>query len=141
VICPNCGLSVTRDETIERDGFVIDPRGAVSYNGTEIPLSSCQREIFYTLARFKHDVEFDVLVNRAGKENNAPGAAMHHVSDIRCKLRASNCPNPIISVKAVGYRWVAPDQIHVSHRIDGRWKKGSTVFYQWSKNERNTSWQ
>jgi DNA-binding response OmpR family regulator len=133
VICPNCGLSVTRDETVERDGFVIDPRGAVSYDSIEIPLSGSQREVFYTLSRFNRDVEFNVLLSRLGAENLDTTRAMHHVSDIRCKLRALNCPNPIISVKGVGYRWIAPGQVKVSHRVDGRWKQGSTAFYQWSK--------
>jgi hypothetical protein len=129
LICGFCGASNNRDLSIDRDGFRIDPRGAVFFGKKHIPLSPPQREIFYTLARIEHDVTHDVLLNRVGSNDTQVHTVQGYIGDIRRILRALAVPSPIISVIGTGYRWLSPDKISVVHRNAGRWHQGSTARY------------
>jgi DNA-binding response OmpR family regulator len=107
VICPNCGLSLERDRPVERDGFVIDPRGAVSYQGRSLPISGAQRTILHALASSQHDIRNDALVARTTDGEPFSNTIQVQVCAIRKKMRVAGAPNPIINARGA-YRWCAP---------------------------------
>lgn len=115
MICPNCGLSLGKDKTVERDGFTVDPRGAVTYRGRALPINGSQRLILHSLASSDHDVRNDALMARACDEETFSNSLQVQICAIRRKIGAAGAPNPIVNARGA-YRWQTP-----------------IVFHQWSK--------
>jgi hypothetical protein len=109
VICPNCGLSIIKDETVTRDGFTVDPRGAVTYRGRALPITGAQRIILHSLASSITDVRNDALTARIGADECYANNIARGVCGIRQKLRKAGAPDVITNARGA-YRWLAPQQ-------------------------------
>jgi DNA-binding response OmpR family regulator len=104
MICSRCGASQSRDEAVERDGFVIDPDYRVLWQGRAVNVSGTQREILYSLAASVHTMTNEALIARTGLsgDSNVLHVAM---SKLRTKFRDFKIPFPVQTVWGVGYRW------------------------------------
>lgn len=107
MICPNCGHSEESGQPIERDGFFIDPFGAVKWNDTVIPLRGPKRELLYVLASSSRKFTPDALLIRMGSIETESNVLASQICNLRHILRAAGAPNPIIT-DAPGYRWQTP---------------------------------
>lgn len=105
--CPHCGYNLTRDEVIEADGFTLDPRGTVTFEGREARLTRPQVDLLYAMARADgRPVALPALAERMGSEaediRNVVSAQLAHT---KRRLRAANIPFPVRTVWGRGYRW------------------------------------
>jgi len=105
--CPHCGFNLEQDQVIERDGFILDPRGAVSFHGEAITLPKNHVQLLYTLAAsYGRPVRRDVLADRVGSESNNVSNTMSVIfGRIRKTLADAGAPWPVEVVWGRGYRW------------------------------------
>jgi DNA-binding response OmpR family regulator len=104
--CPSCGFNLTKDEPIERDGFVIDPRGVVTFEGRQVPFTKAEHNLLHTLARAEgRCVESAVLGERLGESEDPVNTARVLILRIRRRCWNAGAPNPIRTVWGRGYRW------------------------------------
>lgn len=110
--CPNCGCNFRNDYLIDRDGFVIDPRGQVAFGGVAINLRPTEVCIFHSVAKEKgRYVSTEVLTNRCCRERRGwPPKTVHvHIHRIRKALASAGAPDPISNERGrastLGYRW------------------------------------
>jgi len=105
-ICPHCQYDLKADTIIERDGFTLDPRGAVTYNGQEIKLTKTQKCILFSLAKAngRRLSSYD-LADRCCyyDASNANKEFKMHISLLRKRLSHVQCP--VQTDHGVGYYW------------------------------------
>jgi DNA-binding response OmpR family regulator len=108
--CPSCGFNLSRDELIERDGFVIDPRGGVTFEGRQIEIWPSEVSIAHTVATAAgRCVSIGAIAGRLDSEAIDP---INRIAVSICRMRkrfaAANAPFPIETVHSRGYRWEMP---------------------------------
>jgi DNA-binding response OmpR family regulator len=111
--CPSCGYNLANDQVIERDGFAIDPRGLVVYNGRAvkglIPTDVC---IFHSIAKNQgRPINISALTERCCDEDTDVGRVYNAVCRIRHALNLQDIPDPIKTLTAYsnaqgGYYWL-----------------------------------
>lgn len=101
--CPHCGYNLTRDEVIEANGFTLDPRGSVTFNGLPVSLTRGEANLLHALARARgRIVTAETLHARiALREGRNPQTVAVVISRIRKRVK----PCPITTVRGAGYRW------------------------------------
>ena len=106
--CPSCGFNLAKDEMVERDGWLLDPRGSAWLNGAEVPLSSGQAVILHTVGgESPRWVRTEALLNRASNSERENTVAVQ-MCIIRRRLRELGIAPPIESRHmrhGGGYRW------------------------------------
>jgi len=105
-ICPHCQYDLKADEVIKRDGFTLDPRGAVTYNGKEIKLTKAQKCILFSLAKAdgRRLSSYDLADRCCYYETaHVSNAIKMHISLLRKRL--SGLPCPVQNEHGVGYYW------------------------------------
>jgi DNA-binding response OmpR family regulator len=106
--CPSCGFNFERDETIERDGFTLDPRGAVSFLGKAIAFTKAEAGFLHTIAASNGRlVTREVIGARIGQGEDPKDVATVMLHRVRKRLRAVSAPCPIVHVQGRGLRWEA----------------------------------
>jgi DNA-binding response OmpR family regulator len=105
--CPSCGFNLTKDEPIERDGFVIDPRGVVTFEGRQVPLQAGEIIFVHSIAAGEgRCVPISALLERMDSESKDPLGLLHtRLCMIRKRFFGVGAPNPIRTVWGRGYRW------------------------------------
>ena len=99
-LCPHCGYNLEADAIIERDGFTIDPRGHVRYDGILIPGFTPQMvSVMHSLAKGNgRKLTAEVIADRCDSES---ADAKNHISvqifKIRRVLQAVDVPCPVQS--------------------------------------------
>jgi DNA-binding response OmpR family regulator len=104
--CPSCGYSLARDEIIERDGFVLDPRGRVSFLGSPVTMTRAEAMVLHGIASCgNRTVKAEALGARiSGSED--PGLVLRvFLSRVRRHLREQGFPSPVVTEPGIGYRW------------------------------------
>lgn len=107
--CPCCGYSLEQDKVIERDGFMLDPRGPVAFDGAPVPISKQQSEILFAIAAEEGRLaRHAMLAERIGYEGDLNSVVVQ-VSKMRRRLEQHRIPNPIYTVDGFGgYAWGRP---------------------------------
>lgn len=106
--CPSCGYNLTKDEPIERDGFCIDPRGAVSFQGRPLRLTAGAFTMLLCVARANgRPVHDDTILGYSGSEGTENTV---HVQMCRARkaFAIEGAPFPIQRLQGRGYAWSLP---------------------------------
>lgn len=105
--CPHCGYSLDRDEIVERDGFRLDPRGTVSFQGRAVRATTMQALILHSLASASGRwVKPHVLADRIGSEAEHPDNVIAVLlSRTRHSMAETGAPDPVRNEHGKGYRW------------------------------------
>ena len=104
--CPSCGFNMTRDETVERDGFTLDPRGCVSFMGKDVPLTKAEATLLHTVAAADGRVVSRATVaSRFGMSDDPANVTSVLMCRIRKRLSAFGAPCPVKNEIGRGYRW------------------------------------
>lgn len=116
--CPNCGCNFKNDYLIDRDGFVIDPRGQAFYRGADLGLTATQVCIFHSIAKENgRYVRTETITSRCCRERNGwPPKTVHvHLHRIRKALAIAGAPDPISNERGrgstLGYRWISQKEL------------------------------
>lgn len=104
--CPHCGSDLKVDTPILLNGFAMFGDGyPLHYNGKVIRLTPQQSALTWTLLKaYPLAVRADALLMRIGSDSESNVIDVV-ISRVRSKLRAEGIPNPIESVRGVGFRW------------------------------------
>lgn len=107
-ICPSCGFNLSADEVIERDGFTVDPRGTLKFEGRQVEhLSPFMTGIILAVARAgDRTLSIEAIQNRITESHTNIVQVM--VCRIRKILAAQSVPCPITTVRGRGYAWGLP---------------------------------
>jgi DNA-binding response OmpR family regulator len=109
-ICPHCGYSLAADAIIALDGFEIDPRGKVAWQGARLALTGQQAEILHVIAAGEgRPVKIEIISERLGHDGNSDIVHVQ-VCRLRRNLREAGAPNVIKSTGARSFFWNTPDQ-------------------------------
>jgi DNA-binding response OmpR family regulator len=100
--CPSCGFNLDKDRTVERDGYIIDPYGLVSYIGIPIRMPNQQRLLLHSIAVAPALVTHGVLSNRLDCKLECLRV---YASHLRNSLRQHAVPLIIEAVWGQGYKW------------------------------------
>ena len=106
-ICPICGYNLEADAIVERDGWRIDPRGEVLFEGRTVTTRRSWTAILLTLAREGgRRVTAEVLLSRtsSSERNNTMSSA---IRQMRRAVEAQGLPWPVVSYRRGGYAWRA----------------------------------
>jgi len=106
-ICPSCGYSLTADAPVERDGWLIEPRNGVSYQGVPVFTRMAWVQILYAAACSRGIVSTEVLRARIS-DSERSNVVASQIALMRKRLRALGLPVPIVTVRGdyiSGYRW------------------------------------
>ena len=107
--CPSCGFNLSKDEPIERDGFLLDPRGTVSFCGRRLSFTKAEAAVLHSIgAAGSRTVEAATLACRFGDHDDPANVARVLVSRIRHRLAAYDVPCPVRTDHGRGYRWEVP---------------------------------
>lgn len=114
-LCPHCGYNLEADTIIERDGFTIDPRGHVRYEGLLIPGFTPQMvSVMHSLAKATgRKLTARILADRCGSDTaDTSNVISVQVFRIRRALQAVDIPCPVQSRlgptrEGGGYWWAA----------------------------------
>jgi two-component system response regulator QseB len=93
---------------LEHGPLSLDPKGArVTFEGRPIPLTRTEHAILETLMRnadqiFTSSMLLDKVVTFDAE--SGPGSIKTHIGNLRKKLRAAGCSDPIETVYGLGYR-------------------------------------
>lgn len=112
--CNECGTNLKNDYLLECGHFIIDPRGAISYKGEEIPLTKTHICILHSLAKENgRFVQMRVLQERCCRETKSyvPKSIHVHINAITDIFNKLNIPLPFENKRAKGYRWQAFDNV------------------------------
>ncbi len=112
-LCPHCGYNLIADEIVERDGFTIDPRGHVRYEGLLIPGFTPQMvSVMHSLAKANgRKLTASVIADRCGSENaDRSNVVAVQICRLRRVLQACDIPCPVQSKlgptrEGGGYWW------------------------------------
>lgn len=102
--CPMCGYNLTPDAVVERDGWHIDPRGEVHFNGARLRMPMSWVGILYALATSTDCVSRDALLNRISNSENE-NVLCAQVSKLRRHFNEIGVLPPFETVWARGLRW------------------------------------
>lgn len=105
-ICPNCGLNLTADSIVERDGFRLDPRGGVTYGDCELFSRYGWTSILIALASQNRVLSSRALLGRAS-DSDRTNTLASQIAQMRKALRKAKVPDPIETIRGRGYRWRA----------------------------------
>ena len=104
--CPSCGYNLSRDEVISTDGFMLDPRGVVSFGGRGIDITSGEAMLLHTIASEQGRVLRAETIGQRISDSDDPGnVAQVTVCRVRQKLRDAALPVPFHNVRGRGYAW------------------------------------
>ncbi len=102
-ICPHCGYDLRHDEVVELDGFRIDPRGTVEFEGAKLVIGPSRRRLLFALAKaWPRPISRIALADRGDIAVDSLDVVVHH---IRTWLRAKSLPQPIKAVWGYGFIW------------------------------------
>lgn len=103
-ICPFCGFDLQKDVPVEIDGWRYDPRGLLSRDGVQLPLTRKEFELTATLFRAHgRIVAYETLVDRLGlRDRNGISV---HVRRIRAKFEQAGIAPPIGTSWGGGLFW------------------------------------
>jgi DNA-binding response OmpR family regulator len=105
-ICPHCGYSLAKDEPLHRDGFMLDPRGVVTFEGRTVPLRPSAHSIVFALAKCApRPLSIDTLLVQMGSENAEANVVQVQLTWAKTAFRKALAPFPIENVWGRGYRW------------------------------------
>lgn len=105
VFCPCCGYNFTADQTVERDGFKIDPRsGSVWFRERPIPVSRARALILHSLASANGPVMREALLARVSDVERVNTLSVQ-VSHLRRALKTAGAPSPVTTQRGRGYVW------------------------------------
>jgi DNA-binding response OmpR family regulator len=103
--CLNCGYNISKDETVERDGWVLMP-GKATHRAAHIDISMGQADILHALAdAYPATVSGDALANRSSRGRYSTNSLKSTIFLIRKKLGPLS---PIETVRGEGYCWRTP---------------------------------
>lgn len=103
--CPSCGYNLTRDEVIERDGFMLDPRGVAAFGGGDLGMTPGEALVLYAVARGGgRPVQRNVILSRIS-DGCDPNIVSVLLSRARSKLMSRDVASPIKTVHGRGYAW------------------------------------
>ncbi len=106
--CPSCGYNAHKDRVIERDGFVVDPSGKVTYLGNIVRMTPGQRALLHSVAAGNGRViKGEALLNRISDGETVNLVAVL-ISNLRRALIAKGIPSPIQTAWGSGYYWALP---------------------------------
>lgn len=107
--CPHCGFNLSQDAIVERDGFTIDPRGTITFNGRRIKATPIDMGIAHSVASAAgRVVKCEVIAERLGSETNDPrGLIRTRICFMRKNFADARAPFPLETVFGRGYRWGA----------------------------------
>jgi len=104
-ICPSCGYNLARDEVIDRDGFMLDPRGAAQFHGDDLGLTLAEALTLYTVAQAKgRPVSREAILTRVS-DSEDPNVVSVFLLRARRKLVEHSAPNPVRSLHGRGLAW------------------------------------
>ena len=106
-LCPHCGYDLTRDELIHLDGFRIDPRGTVDFNGHPLSLTKAQSIFVASVAKAApRPIPYAALIERMGIEGrHERNILSSQLCLMRNRLRAYDIALPIVAKPGMGYQW------------------------------------
>jgi DNA-binding response OmpR family regulator len=103
--CPCCGYNFTADETVERDGFKIDPRsGSVWFHERPVHISRARALILHSLATANGPVMREALLARVSDVERVNTLSVQ-VSHLRRTLKTAGLPSPVMTQRGRGYVW------------------------------------
>ena len=109
-LCPMCGYNLEADRVMTRDGFVLDPRGSVSWRGKRLVIKPAGIIVLHTLASTCRPVPRDAMLSRISSSENANLLAST-VSQLRKVLRECGAPDPVgVARHAKSLYWQVPVQ-------------------------------
>ena len=104
-ICPSCGYNLSRDEVIDRDGFMLDPRGAAQFHGDDLGLTLAEALTLYAIASANgRPISHKTIASRVSDSNDAEVARIF-VLRARRKLTVHDAPDPVRTMRGRGYAW------------------------------------
>ena len=106
--CPCCGFNLTRDEVMELDGFMLDPRGMVAFQGSPVLMTHHEAMAMHTVASAKGRPVKTEIISQRISDGEDPHCASVFLHRVRRKLAEARLPNPIETVARRGYRWSMP---------------------------------
>lgn len=104
--CPHCGLNVLADETVERDGWIVDPRSSYVRvpDGRWVKVTKTQRTAFHTIAAARRSVSSEVVAARSSPTENR-GSVTVLMHRLRRELAKHGLRPPFELVRGEGYIW------------------------------------
>ena len=106
--CPSCGYNARKDRVIERDGFVVDPSGLLTYLGKSIHLTPGQGRLLHSIAAGNgRVVRTEALLNRISDGESINLCAVL-VSQLRAKMKKLGVPCAVQTKWREGYYWALP---------------------------------
>lgn len=110
-VCPRCGFNLERDTLIERDGFVLDPRGMIAFHGRPVKMRASGARLLHLLAKSAGRVlSRDVIYERlfGGDAADTANFIAAIASQARAELRREGIPDPICNQPREGLFWRCP---------------------------------
>jgi len=104
-ICPSCGFNLARDEVIDRDGFMLDPRAAAHFHGDDLGLTIAEALTLYTVAAAHGRYVSREAVATRVSDSYDPNIASVFLTRARRKLVEHHAPNPVRSSRGRGFAW------------------------------------
>lgn len=106
--CDRCGANASADDIIDRDGFLLDPRGPITYQDKPLKLTRVQRCILITLAHGRDTrISANALAERCCylRNHGKVNPISVHLSTLRDRLKANGAPVPFLCDREIGYYW------------------------------------
>lgn len=103
-LCPHCGITLEREQTIERDGWIVTPYGDVQIDGRTIPLRASWGQILYALAATEGPVSRVALIDRISSTENLNVLSVH-LSRLRRRLADEGVEPPFRTIHRNGLIW------------------------------------
>lgn len=104
-ICSRCGYNMIADTPVKRDGWDINPNGAVSYRGQRLPMPQTWAQVLLSVARAGFIGRSALLDRISFTENDNVLSAQ--VCKLRRSLREQGVPDPIETIHGRGYAWAS----------------------------------
>ena len=105
-----CGYNLEADQVVTRDGFVLDPRGVVSWQGKRLRIKPAGVIVLHTLASSGRPVPRDAMLSRISSSEN-DNVLASTVSQLRKVLRECGVPDPVgVARHAKSLYWQVPVQ-------------------------------
>lgn len=104
--CPKCGADVSLDEPRRIDDFSMVGAGyPLLYRGEEVGLTPFERELAWSIMKaFPAHVSGDTLLQRSDADLQENSLKVY-ICRIRQRVREVGGPDPLETVRGLGYRW------------------------------------
>jgi len=103
--CPSCGFNLDRDEVLQLDGFVLDPRGMIAFQGSPVLMTHHEAMAMHTVASANGRPVKTETISQRISDGEDPHCASVFIHRARRRLLAAGVPNPIQTAFRRGYRW------------------------------------